>query len=67
MSNICPPCKQEIDGVRTSNGIQYRLQLLYSNGELSLAELWPVITQVNLCEIYSFRALSSSAKSLGFL
>ncbi|XP_059082449.1 transcription factor collier-like isoform X1 [Tigriopus californicus] len=23
---------QEIDGIRTSNGIQYRLQLLYSNG-----------------------------------
>ncbi|CAB4060729.1 EBF [Lepeophtheirus salmonis] len=23
---------QEVDGVRTSNGIQYRLQLLYSNG-----------------------------------
>lgn len=27
---------QEIDGVRTSNGIQYRLQLLYSNGEFML-------------------------------
>ena len=25
---------QEVDGTRTSNGIQYRLQLLYSNGEL---------------------------------
>ena len=24
---------QEVDGLRTSNGIQYRLQLLYSNGE----------------------------------
>ena len=25
--------EQEVDGLRTSNGIQYRLQLLYSNGE----------------------------------
>ena len=24
---------QEVDGTRTSNGIQYRLQLLYSNGK----------------------------------
>ena len=27
--------EQEVDGLRTSNGIQYRLQLLYSNGEKS--------------------------------
>ena len=26
---------QEVDGMRTSNGIQYRLQLLFSNGELA--------------------------------
>ena len=26
--------EQEVDGLRTSNGIQYRLQLLYSNGKL---------------------------------
>ena len=25
--------EQEVDGLRTSNGIQYRLQLLYSNGK----------------------------------
>ena len=28
--------EQEVDGLRTSNGIQYRLQLLYANGELIL-------------------------------
>ena len=25
--------EQEVDGLRTSNGIQYRLQLLYANGK----------------------------------
>ena len=29
--------EQEVDGLRTSNGIQYRLQLLYSNGTSHLA------------------------------
>ena len=29
--------EQEVDGLRTSNGIQYRLQLLYSNGEPSIS------------------------------
>ena len=29
--------EQEVDGLRTSNGIQYRLQLLYSNGEPSVS------------------------------
>ena len=29
--------EQEVDGLRTSNGIQYRLQLLYSNGRSQLA------------------------------
>ena len=44
--------EQEVDGLRTSNGIQYRLQLLYSNGKyyyfIYLAAAATVKCSVNL-------------------
>ena len=53
--------EQEVDGLRTSNGIQYRLQLLYSNGKLInnkniflpvwRRQSWKVLSQVVLFQI----------------
>ncbi len=49
----------EIDGVRTSNGIQYRLQLLYSNGELSLPLL---LVHVRKCTSETATAIGVNAR-----
>ena len=42
---------QEVDGVRTSNGIHYRLQLLYSNGKLLYNRFLDVLMQQQSCMI----------------
>ena len=48
--------EQEVDGLRTSNGIQYRLQLLYSNGEY-LVTFWrrPDLESVQSTEQFLFQ------------